>query len=149
MAFYENVPTTRGTGRVAKAKSTLCSNGSAASTASTASIDLATTASKHCPRSAPRLVQLVRAFLRLSLVQTSNRLSSPVSLCGTRTREWPESSSELSRLQGPTSAATGSSSLIGPVRAKQCSNHSGENPHRKTASRSAVHSAAASFSPVL
>lgn len=147
MAFYGNVPTTRGTGRVAKAKSSLCSNGP---TASTASIDLATTASKHCPRSAPSLC---------SLYERSSALASCKHPTGCRrpslsVEQEPESGPSLVRnyrdyIQGPTSAATGSSSLIGPVRAKQCSNHSGENPHRKTASRSAVHSAAASFSPVL
>ncbi|UKZ61023.1 uncharacterized protein TrAtP1_002296 [Trichoderma atroviride] len=56
------------------------------------SIDVATTASKHCPRSGPRLLQLVRAFLRLSLVQASNRLSSPVSV-----EQAPESGPSLVR----------------------------------------------------
>lgn len=92
---------------------------------------LATAASKHCPRSGPRVLQLVRAFPRLSLVQASNRLSSPVSLWNnlTSTREWPESSSELSRLldKGQRSAATGSSSLIGPVRAKQLESQRGKS----------------------
>lgn len=74
-------------------------------------------------------------------MRASNRLS-----LWNKTSEWPELVGII--LQGPTSAATASSSLIGPVRAKPCSNHSGEKAEHKTGSRSSVHSTAASLSPV-
>ncbi|KAL7922869.1 hypothetical protein ACQKWADRAFT_71729 [Trichoderma austrokoningii] len=97
---------------------------------------------RHCPRSGARDSAACTPSHRLSLVQASNRLSSPASLCGTRTREWPEFCCILTVVrnsikQDPTSFSDWAGAL------------ESQRGQGKTASRSSVHSAAASPSPVL